>query len=80
MHFTTTQDTHTHTSGISLVTFGFIADNKLYWVDAGTDMVEMSDLNGNGRTILLRVASTYHFFGLALFQDSLYITDWGSAG
>ena len=43
-------------------------------------MVEMSDLNGNGRTILLNTDSKYHFFGLALFQDSLYITDWGSAG
>ena len=58
----------------------FAADDRLYWADAGTDMVEMSDLNGNGGTILLKVDSKNHFFGLALFQDSLYITDWGSAG
>ncbi|KAK7092469.1 low-density lipoprotein receptor 2-like [Littorina saxatilis] len=54
-----------------------VASNRLYWADAGTDLVEYSDLEGEGRTVLLNAQKTRHFFGLALFQDSLYITDWG---
>ena len=43
-------------------------------------MVEMSYLNGTGRAVVFSASYTSHFFGLALVQDSLYITDWGTAG
>ncbi|XP_070174676.1 low-density lipoprotein receptor-related protein 2-like isoform X2 [Littorina saxatilis] len=54
-----------------------VPHNKLYWVDAGTDLVESSNLDGNGRTVLYKGLSYRNFFGLALFQNSLYITDQG---
>ncbi|XP_070174677.1 prolow-density lipoprotein receptor-related protein 1-like isoform X1 [Littorina saxatilis] len=64
-----------------------VANNKLYWVDADTDRLESSDLEGNGRTVLYQAPSSWyssyynhHFFGLALFDNSLYVTDWGRSG
>ncbi|XP_070174699.1 uncharacterized protein [Littorina saxatilis] len=57
-----------------------VANNRIYWADAGTSKVEFSDLYGNGRTVLLQGRSTLFFFGLALFENALYITDWGPDG
>ncbi|XP_076456136.1 low-density lipoprotein receptor-related protein 5-like protein [Babylonia areolata] len=57
-----------------------VPNNRLYWVDSGTDKVETCDLEGHGRTDLLHAASRYTFFGLTLYQNSLYITDWGKDG
>ncbi|KAK7092478.1 hypothetical protein V1264_008216 [Littorina saxatilis] len=58
-----------------------VANNRLYWVDAGSDRIESSDLFGNGRKVLFTAAKrTRHFFGMALFQNALYITDWGHNG
>ncbi|XP_070174329.1 low-density lipoprotein receptor-like [Littorina saxatilis] len=57
-----------------------LADNRLYWVDAGTNLIETSDLQGNGRKTISREEDDRHFFGLALFNNALYITDWGING
>ncbi|KAL8622203.1 hypothetical protein ACOMHN_053005 [Nucella lapillus] len=53
---------------------------RLYWVDAGTDHIGTSDTNGNGRSTILNAHSTHHFFGVAFYQGSLYVTDWESSG
>ncbi|XP_038072970.1 low-density lipoprotein receptor-related protein 2-like [Patiria miniata] len=54
--------------------------NYLYWCDARLDKIERSDLSGNHRTILLDIQSYpgIHPFGLALYKNSLYWTDWKS--
>ena len=48
---------------------------RLYWVDAGLDKIETSDLEGNGRTVFLSVP---HPFGIAVYSDILYWTDWAT--
>ncbi|XP_076456132.1 uncharacterized protein LOC143290510 isoform X2 [Babylonia areolata] len=55
-----------------------VPNSRLYWVDAGSDRVEMSDLEGGNRRQLLLLTSSHHFFGLALLHGFLYITDWFS--
>ncbi|CAH3164729.1 unnamed protein product [Pocillopora meandrina] len=52
------------------------ATNRLYWVDAKLDTIEMTDLNGASRQVLLSSADQIHPFGLALYESMLYWTDW----
>lgn len=52
------------------------ATNRLYWVDAKLDTIEMTDLNGASRQVLLSSADQIHPFGLALYENVLYWTDW----
>nr|KAG5696842.1 hypothetical protein BaRGS_030966 [Batillaria attramentaria] len=54
-------------------------NQRLYWADAGKDLVEYSDLDGNNRRKLYTVQDT-HFFGLAFYKDKLYATDWTEEG
>ncbi|CAG2249585.1 unnamed protein product [Mytilus edulis] len=50
-------------------------ENKLYFVDAGTDKIESTDLNGGSRhTIYTETGS--HFFAISIFQQYFYYTDW----
>lgn len=46
----------------------------LYWVDAQLDKIEMSDLNGKNRIEIIR--DVPHPFGLSVFGDYIYWTDW----
>ncbi|XP_063415706.1 low-density lipoprotein receptor-related protein 4-like [Mytilus trossulus] len=49
--------------------------NKLYFVDAGTDKIEVMGLGGENRqTIYTETGS--HFFALSLYQQYIYYTDW----
>lgn len=52
---------------------------RLYWVDAGTGSVERCDLDGRSRRSLSQFAPR-QFYGLALYGDQLYLTDWGLFG
>ncbi|XP_066030106.1 low-density lipoprotein receptor-related protein 6 isoform X2 [Pocillopora verrucosa] len=52
------------------------ATNRLYWVDAKLDTIEMTDLNGASRQVLLSSADQIHPFGLVLYESVLYWTDW----
>jgi hypothetical protein len=56
-----------------------VADQRLYWADAGTDKVETIKLDGSDRHQLLFVSSNHHFYGIALYKDALYFTDHGGA-
>lgn len=51
--------------------------NRLFWADAKLDTIEMSDLDGGNRQVILSSAADIHPFGLALYQNVLYWTDWG---
>ena len=46
---------------------------RLYWVDAGYNTIETSDLEGIGRKILF---SSPHPFGITVYNGILYWTDW----
>ena len=49
----------------------------LYWCDAGLDKIERVDLQGNNRVVILDLSSDFmHPFGLALFGDALFWSDW----
>ncbi|KAK2557468.1 Low-density lipoprotein receptor-related protein 6, partial [Acropora cervicornis] len=55
--------------------------NKLlYWCDASLDLIERVDLQGNNRVLVLNLTSEkyHHPFGLALYQDALFWTDWST--
>jgi len=52
--------------------------NRLFWTDAFLDNIEVSDLNGRNRQLIMPKAANIHPYGLAVYQDMLYWTDWGT--
>ncbi|XP_071956697.1 low-density lipoprotein receptor-related protein 4-like [Antedon mediterranea] len=50
-------------------------NNKLFWVDAGTNVIGVSDFNGNQKQNLIS-GDLSHPFGLAIHNDRIYWTDW----
>ncbi|XP_038070381.1 hyalin-like isoform X2 [Patiria miniata] len=55
-----------------------LAGNSLYWIDAGHDIIETSDISGNNRRIVanLTVHSVTYPFDLAVYADYVYWTGW----
>lgn len=49
--------------------------NSLYWADVHMDIIEMSDLNGRHRQVILSSAADIKPFRLVFYQDALYWTD-----
>ncbi|XP_067025508.1 uncharacterized protein [Acropora muricata] len=52
--------------------------NRLYWADAKLDKIEVSDLTGANRQLVVSSAGDIHPFGLTLYQGMLYWTDWNN--
>jgi len=51
----------------------------LYWCDASLDKIERVDLQGNNRKEILDLSlDSKHPFGLALFGDVLFWSDWNN--
>ena len=53
--------------------------NRIWWTDATIELsstIESADLNGNHRRIVLKSGSLEHPFGISVFQDNMYWTDW----
>ena len=49
----------------------------LYWCDAQLDKIERIDLQGNNRMLILDFSDGgVHPFGLAIYEDVLFWTDW----
>ena len=53
-------------------------ENRLFWADAKLDTIEMSDLDGGNRQIVLPSTAGIHPYGLTIYQDIIYWTDWNS--
>jgi len=49
--------------------------DRVYWSDAKRDVIESIRMDGTGRTIILDTVAK-HPFSLAVFEDSLYWSDW----
>ncbi|XP_022777675.1 low-density lipoprotein receptor-related protein 6-like [Stylophora pistillata] len=49
--------------------------NCVYWADTQQNTIEMSDLNGGHRQVILSSAACIKPFRLAFYQDALYWTD-----
>ena len=53
--------------------------NRIWWTDGKIGLsgtIESADLNGNHRRIVLKSGSREHPFGISVFQDNMYWTDW----
>ena len=50
----------------------------LYWCDAQLDRIERVDLRGNNRALMLDLSFDMHPFGLILYSNVLYWSDWNS--
>ena len=52
----------------------------LYWCDSYLDKIERVDLQGNNRMVIRRDLSldSMHPFGLALFNDVIFWSDWNN--
>ena len=54
------------------------ATNRLFWTDAKLDKIEVSDLNGENRQLIMSSSANIHPYGLAVYLDILYWTDWNT--
>ncbi|XP_052104944.1 low-density lipoprotein receptor-related protein 4-like isoform X2 [Mytilus californianus] len=50
-------------------------ENKLYWVDAFQDKIEVMDLKNSDITVVLQEEKA-HYFGIVILGDYLYFTCW----
>lgn len=48
--------------------------NRVYWADAQRNTIESVDINGSDRRLL--VDDVHHPFGIAVFEDLVYWSDW----
>ncbi|WAR04037.1 LRP4-like protein [Mya arenaria] len=65
-----------HNSGLGFpngLSIDYVSE-RLYWADGKLDKIETSTLDGNHRVTLIR--NVPHPFGLALFGEFVYWTDW----
>ena len=52
--------------------------NRLFWVDAKLEKIEVSDLDGRKRQLIMSSSANIHPYGLAVHQNMLYWTDWNT--
>lgn len=52
-------------------------NERLYWVDAKIKSIESCKIDGSDRRSVIKMVSK-HPYGLAVFQDTLYWSDWDS--
>ncbi|XP_059475497.1 low-density lipoprotein receptor-related protein 1 isoform X2 [Neocloeon triangulifer] len=57
--------------------------NEIFWADADRDYIAVADLEGANRRIVMSRATNknlklHHVFGITVFEDYLYWTDWES--
>ncbi|XP_051546501.1 low-density lipoprotein receptor-related protein 6-like isoform X1 [Myxocyprinus asiaticus] len=50
-------------------------ERKIYWGDAKTDVIEVMEMDGSGRRVLVE-DNLPHIFGFTLLGDYIYWTDW----
>ena len=50
--------------------------NRIWWTDAKKDSIESVNLNGNHRRIVLKGGTLGHPFGISVFMDDMYWSDW----
>ncbi|PIK59538.1 putative low-density lipoprotein receptor-related protein 2 [Apostichopus japonicus] len=54
----------------------YVVDSRLYWCDAKTDMIEASGYDGSDRFVFADLGATAHPFGIGVFGEYIYWTDW----
>lgn len=48
--------------------------DRIYWTDAHRDTIESAKIDGSDRRLV--VSDVFHPFGVAVFEDSVYWSDW----
>ena len=48
--------------------------NRVYWTDAQRDSIETVDIHGFDRRVVVK--DVYHPFGIVVFEDTVYWSDW----
>ena len=54
------------------------ATNRLFWVDAKLDKIEVLELDGGNRQLILSSTADIHPYALVVYENVLYWTDWGN--
>ncbi|XP_023246171.1 low-density lipoprotein receptor-related protein 4 isoform X3 [Copidosoma floridanum] len=49
---------------------------RLYWADGGSGTISYSDFNGKHVTTIISPPKAKHPFGLVIYKDKIYWTDW----
>lgn len=52
-----------------------VAEQKIYWCDAKTDRIEMANVDGSDRKVIISQILP-HPFGLSILGEYIYWTDW----
>ena len=65
-----------HISWPNALTIDF-PTNTIYWADAKLHIIESSDVNGRNRRPVL-TAGVLHPFGMTVFENRLYWSDWNT--
>ena len=52
-----------------------VEKRKIYWCDAKMDKIEVTNMDGSDRRVILN-ENLPHVFGLSLFENFIYWTDW----
>jgi len=50
--------------------------SRIYWMDANTDIIETTTFDGGDRQIVSTSAPIRHPFGLDVFENSIFWSDW----
>ena len=48
--------------------------DRIYWTDAQRDTIESADIHGFNRRLVIK--DVYHPFGIVVFENSVYWSDW----
>ncbi|XP_025082122.1 low-density lipoprotein receptor-related protein 4-like isoform X2 [Pomacea canaliculata] len=59
--------------GLALDTEG----RRLYWADRDTQLIGWTDLDGKRSEVYFKLEGS-HFVGLDIYENELFVTDWGS--
>ena len=51
----------------------------LYWIDTDYRVLESSTVNGTNRRTIYSFSRSYTFFGLSLYKDTLYLSQYSSS-
>ncbi|VDO92379.1 unnamed protein product [Soboliphyme baturini] len=58
-----------------------LAEQRIFWVDAKSKKICSADYLGNNKAVILsNNAKLFHPFGLAVFEENIYWTDWDTQG
>ena len=65
-----------HNYNCQIYSHPLVLTRHVYWVDTYLDYIERCDYDGNNRKTVVRGAPVENLYGLAVFQNKLFVTSW----